>query len=163
MKPSEIMTLAIAIVGAVLGIINTWRSIDRDRMKLRVSMSLSYPTGAFIDWETRPHLSIEVINQSPFELTIAQVGILQDGGSEFALFNPLITDGTRLPRRMVPRSSFTAHVPLLGSMSFLRIVKRTYARTDAGETVYSPRRESARVVKQVLSVMPVTDESQHGD
>ena len=30
------ITLAIAVLGAALGIINTWKSIDKDRLKLKV-------------------------------------------------------------------------------------------------------------------------------
>lgn len=33
MTPKEVVTLAIAVVGAVLGVINSWHGFDRDRVK----------------------------------------------------------------------------------------------------------------------------------
>jgi hypothetical protein len=32
----EVVTLPLTVLGAVLGVLNTWRAMDRDRVKLRV-------------------------------------------------------------------------------------------------------------------------------
>lgn len=52
------ITLGIALLGAVLGILNTWRSFDRDRVKLRVVPKIAMPIGKVQD--RRPRLCIEV-------------------------------------------------------------------------------------------------------
>src|SRR3954466_6955372 len=100
MKPSEIATLVTAVIGAVLGVINTLQNVTRDRVKLRVSTKLSYPLQVD-NWEQHPYLGIDVVNQSPFPLTISQIGVEQKGPPvEIRLGIPLMLDGIALPRRM---------------------------------------------------------------
>jgi bacterioferritin-associated ferredoxin len=55
------VTLAVAIVGAVLGILNTWKAYDRDRPKLRVIPKHAIPVGAA---DPRLTFCIEVVNLS---------------------------------------------------------------------------------------------------
>ena len=59
----DAITLSVASVGAVLGILNTWKAIDRDRPKLRVVPKRAIPLGAV---DPRLRMSIEVINLSTF-------------------------------------------------------------------------------------------------
>jgi hypothetical protein len=113
--------------------------------------------------EYDPYLSIEVVNLSPFALTIAQIGIERRGlPREASLINPLMVDGHSLPRRMEARSSFTAYVPVSGSAGdLIEDSVRAYAKTDAGNRAYSKRRQSARVIRQLISLR--TRPEAHGD
>lgn len=125
------VTLPIAILGAVLGIINIWRTFDRDRVKLKVLPKQVTPVGNMID--PRIRLGIEVTNSSTFPLTITEVGVLYHGTDWRGVFiNPIIIDGGKFPRRLESRTSFTAYViPDFGHRS----VKCAYAKTDCGVLV----------------------------
>ena len=129
------LILSIATLGAVLGIINTWKSIDRDRLKLKVVPKHAIPVGDFINKNIR--FCIEVINLSTFPVTISEVGVLfHNTDARGAVINPIIIDGGKFPRRLEPRSSFTAY---LQSEVFQNKddfkVKCAYASSDCGEMV----------------------------
>jgi hypothetical protein len=104
MTTTELITLPLAVVGAVLGVINTWRSLDRDRIKLRIVPKVAYPVGMT---DTRPRLCIEVINLSSFPVTVAEVGFLLRGSDKkLVLIQPIFADGGSFPRRLEGRSGF---------------------------------------------------------
>lgn len=143
------VTLAIALLGAVLGLINTWQNIDRDRVKLRVAVNLAYlVTGQGV---SRPQIAIEVINRSQFPLTISQLGLEQSGSKNvLALVNPIMVDGGTLPRRIEPRSAFTAYFSAEGTQQVIvSNVSRGYAKTASGEAAYSSPRALRNVLRQL--------------
>jgi len=125
------ITLAIAVLGAVLGVINTWKSIDRDKVKLRVVPKHAIPVGMPDD---RDRLCIDVTNLSTFPVTISEVGILFKGTEEKgALIQPIIYDGGPFPRRLDARSSFTVYFsPEATLKEAFRVTRCAYARTDCG-------------------------------
>lgn len=127
--------MSIAILGAVLGMMNTWRTIDRDRVKLKVIPKQAIPVGTMIDQRIRP--CIEVTNFSTFPLTITEVGVLYHGTDRRgAVTYPIITDGGKFPRRLEPRTSFTAYMnPDALMHSSNHLVKCAYAKTDCGVLV----------------------------
>ena len=98
-----------ASVGAVLGIINTWRAMDRDRVNLRVTTKTAIPfniPGLGDD----PILCIEVLNLSAFPVTVTQVGFSLGGDQRLVLIDPIISPTqTRLPIRLEPRTSITCY------------------------------------------------------
>ena len=139
--PQEAITLTIAVVGAVfgligtlLGILNTWRAFDRDRVKLRVVPKRAVPVGGL---DNRPRACIDITNLSTFPITVSQVGFLfRDSTNRGALIDPLMLDGGSFPRRLEPRTSFSVfcnprqHLePAFGS------VRCAYAETDCGVLV----------------------------
>lgn len=129
------VTLSIAVVGAVLGILNTWRNFDRDRVKLKVAPKQAIPVGAFLD--TRIRLCIEVTNLSTFALTITEVGVLYwCTKKRGAVVNPIIIDGGTFPRKLEPRTSFTAyfHPEALQRLDGHKI-RCAYAKTDCGVVI----------------------------
>jgi hypothetical protein len=142
----DIITLVIAIIGAVLGIINTWRSLDKDRVKLKVipkssqfvglgqSMVQSSSLRVFVDSQ----LGIEIINLSSFPVTISEVGLLYRGSKiRGALAKPIVHDGGAFPRRLESRSSFTVFFGVgepKRDQNFIN-VKHAYAGTDCGTLV----------------------------
>jgi hypothetical protein len=135
MTITQAITLAIASLGAVLGIINTWKGLDRDRVKLRVAATRGYPVfdGKIGD---DPFLGIEVINRSGFPVTVTEVGFEIAGSSKrAAITNPVTLDGSRYPRRMESRTSvsFFAESAMWRAAEFQNYT-RPYARTADGET-----------------------------
>lgn len=131
MSTVEPITLAIAVFGAVLGIINTWHNLDKTRVKLVVRPKHAIPIGA-VD----PNLTfcIEVTNLSSFAVTISEVGVLYYGtAARGAIIQPVLGDGGEWPRRLEPRSSVTvyAHNPAANSAHRIRCA---YANTECGVT-----------------------------
>jgi hypothetical protein len=129
----EASTLGLAILGAGLGIINTWQSLSRDRVKLRVVPKMAY--SFFPGVESTTSLCIEVINRSAFPVTVSEVGLtLRETGKQLKLIPPKILDGGPYPRRLEPRSSFTAHFePGAEKHPAFASVTSAYAKTDCGE------------------------------
>jgi hypothetical protein len=137
------VTLAIAVLGAVLGVINAWQAHDRDRVKLRVAPRVAYTFTALGDAH---HVGIEVINRSAFPLTISQVGFLLDSGERCALITPILFDGGGFPRRLEARTAFTAFFkPGWERGAHFTVATRAYAETTAGDVALSSRRAVRRL------------------
>lgn len=138
------VTLAIAVLGAVLGLINTWHSIDRTRVKLRVRPKRAIPIGAV---EHRLTFCIEITNLSAFAVTIEEAGVLYRGTSwRGAYARPVLLDGGPWPRRLESRSSVTVYgePPEAPDGHSLRCA---FARTACGVV----RKGSSPAFKQLVS------------
>jgi len=99
------VTLGIALLGAVLGVINTCHQINKDRVRLRVVPKIMRLIQA--GQVSGPQLCIEVINLSAFAVTISGVGF-RARGHYLALVHPILLDEGAWPRRLEPRQSVTA-------------------------------------------------------
>jgi hypothetical protein len=123
------ITLVIAVLGAVLGIVNSLRLWWRDRLHVKVIPKLYAPIGgADFRWPEHneaflkqysiesPRFCIEVQNRGANPVTIETVGFLKRRAkSILAINNPIIKDGGKYPRRLEPHSSFvvfTHYTPL---------------------------------------------------
>lgn len=107
MTTIEGVTLSIAVLGAVLGLINTWHALDRSRVKLRVRPKHAIPVGAA---DPRLTFCIEITNLSTFAVTIEETGVFYKGtDSRGAYGQPVLLDGGDWPRRLEPRSSVTVY------------------------------------------------------
>jgi len=123
----DVVTFGIALVGAVLGILNFWIERSRTRVRLKVIPKLCYQMGpdiwlagtkpeskfqAKIDAPMRPaRWSIEVINLSEFPVSISQVGFGNpkgnpDGG-RCIIVAPEISTGHKMPVRLESRQAAT--------------------------------------------------------
>jgi hypothetical protein len=125
----QAVTLAIAVIGAVLGIINTWRAIDQSRVKLKVVPAHAIPFGG-----ANPNLCfcIQVTNLSQFAVTIDDAGVFFHGTDKRAsIVNPVFTDNGPWPRRLEPRSSISIYSELPRSSHKIKIA---YARSQCGRT-----------------------------
>lgn len=131
----EWVTLGVALLGAALGIMNTWRAIAVGRVRLRVRPAhvISVPQGKSL-------FSIEVVNLSTFAVTITEVGFTQNGNSinkpRAAIPSPLLIDGGSWPRRLEPRTSVSAYFDPIQIRGSSRDIGRAYARTACGEVGY---------------------------
>jgi hypothetical protein len=144
----NIITLVIAIYGAALSTFNIWRSLDKDRVKLKVIPKTTQSMGlgqsmiktSSLTVYVNSQLCIDIVNLSSFPVTISEVGLLYRGSkTRGTLARPIIHDGGSFPRRLEPRSSFTVFfeygVPKSDPL-FLN-AKCAYAKTDCGITVKS--------------------------
>lgn len=125
------VTLAIAAVGAVLGIINTWRTVDQTRIKLKVLPTHAIPYG-----EADPNLRfcVEVTNLSSFSVTVDDAGVFYHGTkSRGSIINPVFADNGPWPRRLEPRASISIYSQLPSSRAGHKI-KCAFARTQCGHT-----------------------------
>lgn len=128
----QAITLAIAAIGAVLGIINTWRAIDQSRVKLKVIPAHAIPVG-----NAPPNIRfcLQVTNLSPFAVTIDDAGFFFRGTRKRAsIVAPVFGDQGSWPRRLEPRSSVTIYSELPHSKAG-RTIKCAFARTQCGHTV----------------------------
>ena len=125
------ITLSIAVLGAVLGVINTWHDIDRSRIKLKVRPAHAIPVGGV---DPRLTFCIEVTNLSTFAVTVNDVGVFYYGRDRRGSFvNPVIIDGGSWPRRLEPRTSVTVYGQRPESGPDNRL-KCAYAKTQCGFT-----------------------------
>lgn len=127
----QAITLSVAVLGAVLGIINTWQGLDKNRLKLRVVPKHAIPVGG-----VNPKLTfcIEVTNLSTFPVTVSDVGVFYTGTDERgSIIQPVLSDGGTWPRRLEPRSSVTIYSQKPSSKAD-RKISCAYAKTDCGHT-----------------------------
>jgi hypothetical protein len=142
----DIFTISCAVIGAVLGIINTWNGLNQRRVKLKVVPKIAYPVSHAGD--IGPEMGcIEVTNLSAFPVTVRDIGFTIDGDprkkTRAAILEPLVQDGGPWPRRLEARAS----VSLYFDWSHLkRDIRKAYALTDCGEVAYgnSPALKSMR-------------------
>jgi hypothetical protein len=127
----EGITLAIAVLGAALGLINTWHQLDRTRIKLRVRPKHAIPFGGA---DPRLTFCIEVTNLSAFPVTIEEVGVLYSGTDRRSAYpNPILSNGGSWPVRLESRDSVTAYGQPPSSKAEAPL-KCAYARTACGIT-----------------------------
>jgi hypothetical protein len=126
----QAVTLAIAFLGAALGVINTWHGLDKFRVKLKVRPAHAIPLGAA---DPSIEFCIAVTNLSAFAVTVADVGVFYHGKkSRGAFIRPIFADGGAWPRRLEPRSSVTIYGRKPSRLD--GHVKCAYAMTECGIT-----------------------------
>lgn len=145
------ITLAIAITGAVTGILglvfnflNTWRIFDRDRVKLKVIPKFGMWVHPTLGSEQM--LCVEVINTGFIPVTLDRVVFPMDGMDQELFFMPNPLRQVKLPARLEPRESITIYAPsdLHHSKEFY-FVSRVRAYTACGRKFHgtSPALKSA--------------------
>ena len=143
----QAITLAIAVVGAVLGLINTWHTLDKNRVKLKVVPKRAIPYGAA---DHRLSLCIEVTNLSSFPLTIDEVGVFfHRTDKRAAVISPVLMDNGPWPRRLEPRSSISIYSQLPEAREG-RKMRCAYARTQCGRTAEG----TSPAFKQIANSQP---------
>jgi hypothetical protein len=133
----DAVTMSVALVGAVLGVMNTWNAMDQRRVRLRVYPKVAVPV---MDGEFgRTMGCIEVINLSAFPVSIQEVGFTirrnSRKGDRLTIVQPFTNDHKPLARRLESRQSVTAYFEL--DARFQR-AKSSYVLTDCDEMTYGP-------------------------
>ena len=104
----ELVTLAIALAGLLLGVRSAWRDYRRDKIRLRVVPKIAYPVGPVED--RRPRLAFDIINDSVFPITVDEVGFLYRGTNvRGAMTVPIMRPGESWPHRLDPYASVTVY------------------------------------------------------
>jgi hypothetical protein len=128
---TQSITLAVAVLGAALGIINTWQGLSKSRLRLVVRPAHAIPIGAV---DPRLTFCISVTNLSDFAVTVCDVGVFYKGTDRRgSIVQPFFLDGGKWPRRLEPRSSVTVYSRAPESSAEQRI-RCAYARTECGYT-----------------------------
>lgn len=141
----QYITFAIAVLGAVLGIINTWHAIDRTRVKLKVVPARAVPVGGA---PSNVVFCVEVTNLSAFAVTVYDVGIFYKGTDKrSSIVNPILPDSGPWPRRLEPRSSVTVYSERPRTLVDGRRMKCVYAKTQCGHV----ERGTSGALKQMAS------------
>jgi hypothetical protein len=141
----EIFTITAAIIGAVLGIMNTWNAMAQRRIRLKVSPAhATFIGGGILTTDRGDSLGdlfcIEVTNLSTFPLTITEVGFTMGRsirtGLRAAVPLPKILDGQAWPRRLETRESVSLYCDIDFGGQDSRRIGRAYARTACGSVRY---------------------------
>ena len=136
----QAITLTIAVLGAVLGVINTFVALDRNRVKLRViPMAATFNKSLLVstiikNGACKTHILIEVQNLSAFAVTIREVGLLYHKNKKRGKWvRSTVCTGGDLPHRLDPQSSFSVFncvADMVKSGVHVDDVKCAYAMTD---------------------------------
>ncbi|RLW62678.1 MAG: hypothetical protein B6D73_18285 [gamma proteobacterium symbiont of Stewartia floridana] len=133
MTTVESITLAIAVLGAVLGVINTWVGLSKEKVKLIVTPKHAIPVGGAPE-----HLEfcVEVVNLSAFPVTVSEVGVFYRGTDKRSVIpNPITSDGKPFPRRLESRSGVTLYSEKPRPLVNGKRMKCAFAKTDCGVVV----------------------------
>jgi hypothetical protein len=129
----DIITLGIAVAGLVLGVLNTWQDLSRDRVKIVVRPNRVYPAGPHAQLRRDIKFAIEVVNKSSFPITVSEIGFLfRERKEKLCVIDSLISNGKNsLPVRLEAREAVSFYI--LGDPSTeLGRLSHAYARTACG-------------------------------
>ena len=132
----QVVTFAFAMVGAVLGVLNTWRNFRLDSVRLRVR-----PKHVIIPSDHTDYVGISVVNTGAVAVTLVDVGFQLGrrlGKKKYASVAMALgynSMSSTLPQKLEPRESATYIFPrsLLSDFSNERIFA-AYTRTTCDET-----------------------------
>lgn len=119
--------LIFGVVGATLGVFNTWREWSRDKVRVKIIPQIIH--GDNYDG----NFSIEVINLSSFPITIKEIGFLaRKAGTRLPFLNFEIIN-YELPHRLEPRGSINPILLLRANdQKTVRRLRCAYADTSCG-------------------------------
>jgi len=131
----DIVTVGLAGVGAVLGVMNTWNALSQRRLRLVVRPMFAHPNNG-----GPPMISIAVTNLSNFAVTVTEVGFVGKGGAKRGrramVVHPQIIDGKAWPRRLQPREAVSTYFDVTEVALDPTLLRKAYAGTECGEYVY---------------------------
>jgi hypothetical protein len=136
-----------ALLGAALGVLNTWNSINQRKVRLRVrpAYAIAVPSGNI-------GFSIEVVNLSSFPIIIRDVGLtipkLFGEPTRMAITDPIVTDGKGLPRRLESREAVSFYFDPYIFRG--KKIGKAYAKTSCGETEYGTS-QALRQLKELAA------------
>ncbi len=142
----ESITFAIALIGATLGIVNTWNTLNNSRIKLKVIPGHAIPVG---NGNSNISFYISVTNLSSFPVTVNEVGVSYRNSKLRSVYiNPILNTGDTIPKRLESRSSVTAYGEAPKSIDGKKISK-AYVKTDCGKTVFGTSPALRQIAKEV--------------
>jgi len=179
MNISTAITLAIAVIGAVLGVINTWQAITRDRIRLRVTPKIYLGgegdmvfTGSVFpsrdssvgilnpELESREHdFCFEIVNVGFVPVVVAEVGFLMRRTTERAsITDRKLLDGGAWPRRLEAREAVTVLIPPHPDSRLMYAnFKCAYVTTACGLTFKGTSKVFRDIVRRARQKKPNTN------
>lgn len=151
------ITLGIALLGAVLGVLNTWRDFERDRLCVSVSPRKAFASGQ------EPRICFEIVNRGYLPVTISMIGLRlrRPRHQEFFYFPTRTLDGESLPQRMEPRTSITLFMQVGADRDpLMREAQDAFVTTACGRTFRGNSQTLRAHIKMLRSAM-VSDELRH--
>jgi hypothetical protein len=129
-----ISTIVVAVIGAVLGVINTIHGLRKDKVKLKVRPCFMAHQDNILDVK----LCVNVVNLSSFSVTIAVVGYIEKDSKSLraAIMVPgPISTISSIPHRLSSREDILVdtHIELIND-SILQVDK-VFATTACNKTV----------------------------
>lgn len=148
-ETKDIVTMATASVGAVLGIVNTINSLWRDRLRVRVKAESMVLLGQG-SGSQRHVVAVFVTNLSTVPITISGVGLHLKGSKSMLMFmRPLSSKGTTLPYRLEARDSevFYSNESIYKDQELMS-VDYSYAQTGCGKLIKGKTGEIREYARQ---------------
>lgn len=150
----DAVTLGIALIGAVLGIMNMWRSISHDKPKIKVIPRRAHPVGGA---DERIDFCIEAVNLGAVAVTVCELGFFHRGtAARSSLIVPIIIDGGPWPRRLEPRTSVTVYCYSDRVDASKHSIRCAYGMTDCGLTFTG----TSRALKDMARVLATKQSGQ---
>lgn len=144
----ELITFSIAVLGAVLGVVNTLHNLDKSRVKLKVVPAYVIPVGGM---DERLRFSIQITNLSSFPLTISDAGVFFNGtDSRGSIINPVFSNGGNWPKKLEPRTSVSVFSYIPEAPKGHKI-KCAYAFTQCGEVCTGNSKALKQIANEQLS------------
>lgn len=124
----EWATFALAMLGAVLGLINTWSGFSARRLRVTVVPAHAMTTNGGTGF------CIEIKNRSAFPIVVHEVGFTLKGTNRrVTVGRPYFIDNGAMPRRLDAREAFTAYFERPRNIG--HTIEAAYARLASGEQV----------------------------
>lgn len=150
-----VITLAVALLGAALGILNTWQSFYRNRLRVSVSPRKAIAAGQ------EPRLCFEIVNRGYLPVTISGIGLRlrRPRHRHYFAFLARTIDGAALPQRMEPRTSMTLFMPIDADHDpLIREARDAFVTTACGRT-FRGNSQTLRSHIRMLRSAAVADEA----
>lgn len=141
----DLLTMGTALVGAVLGVMNTWNAMNQKRVHLRVTPAFT------LDQNYNPvAFSIEITNLSAFAVTVAEIGVTLSKKQRAVIKHPQFLDRNEWPRRLEARATVTAHFDPVELAGLGSTIKKAYVRTACSEYRYG----TSAALRQLKTILP---------
>lgn len=145
----DFITLGAALLGAALGIMNTWNAMSQRRVRVRVNPAFALTA------DGNPFgFSVEIVNLSTFPLTLAEIGFEIGGGRRASVQSPQFLDSKNLPRRIESRESvIVLFTPQNFGVPLPEInLGRAYARTACGRIIFGDSPAGRKFAKMITEI-----------
>ena len=141
----QYITAATALTGAILGIMNTWRAMDQNRLRLKVR-----PTHALLMPQAEHLFAIEVINRSTFPVAVSEIGFTEASSKRrFSVVEYHATTHAKLPLTLEPRDAISFYFDPGDRKLLGQVIGKAYAKTTCGEIAFG----STPALKQLRYIL----------
>lgn len=122
------------VAGAILGVLNTWHNLRRDRVRLSVRPYHAIPVGLNI---APINFGIEVINLSEFPIVLEDIGfqLLANKRATLSLLTHSIETPSKLPCKLEPHTAYSSRFHTTDVHLDFGHIECAYARTQCGITI----------------------------